>query len=303
MNITHLLYCSEIIKYQSINKAARVLFVTPSTLSSALNSVEDELGYKIVTRSRQGVKPTREGEAFFNDVQLILNIQNRWKNVTSIDTIAKVKLPLTVIPTIYHSVLPTLVSHFLSSFPQISLVTEESDIITLDKHLIDGTLKLAIRSCTKGELENLKIFVDNLDLDFTHLYTDMCCIVMNKNHPLASKENIAIKDLKHYPGIALSHPSSIRFEFSNLYPHDNVLYLNNISYILQFLLLHKNYFSFLYTLVNKSIYFSNDQLQYRPILDHPLPLDIILIHPKKDLITKEEDLLANFIIEFFAKLK
>lgn len=302
MNIAHLYYFSEIVKYRSINKAANNLFMTPSTLLSALNSLENELGYKLVNRSRQGVSPTIEGEAFFNDIQLILTMQERWKNVTHIDNRTKIQLPLGAIPAIYHSVLPQIIGDFASLYPHISIITREADILLLDKQLIDGDIRIALRSCTKFEHENLKIFTHNLGLTFSSVYSDTCSVILNASHPLAASESLHPKTLTNYPSVALSHPSALRFAFSKLYDTKVTLYLNNISYILQFLRTHPKYYSFLYNIVSKGIYFSDHTLVSVPLRDDSLPLHIVLIHPQPENMTQEEKVLVNFLESFFKDL-
>ena len=48
MNLNHLEYYVQIVKYGSITKAAKKIFISPSALIAALNSLEEELGYKLL---------------------------------------------------------------------------------------------------------------------------------------------------------------------------------------------------------------------------------------------------------------
>lgn len=62
MQINHIEYFLEVARCQSISKAAKNLFITQSTLSTSIATFENELGFKLFTRLRQGVILTPEGE-------------------------------------------------------------------------------------------------------------------------------------------------------------------------------------------------------------------------------------------------
>ena len=55
MQINHIEYFLEVARCQSISKAAKNLFITQSTLSTSIATFENELGFKLFTRLRQGV--------------------------------------------------------------------------------------------------------------------------------------------------------------------------------------------------------------------------------------------------------
>ena len=61
MTVQQLQYVLEVNKAGSITKAAKNLFISPSSISSAIASLEKELGYPIFARSWQGVELTPKG--------------------------------------------------------------------------------------------------------------------------------------------------------------------------------------------------------------------------------------------------
>lgn len=62
MNIEQFLYIVEVAKYNSLSIAAQNLHVTQSTISQSITNLENELGLKILKRSRgHGAVPTDEG--------------------------------------------------------------------------------------------------------------------------------------------------------------------------------------------------------------------------------------------------
>ena len=72
MNLNSFLYVAEIERCGSINRAAQNLYTSQSNLSTALKSLEDELGYPIFKRTSNGSVPTPEGYLFIQSAKAIL---------------------------------------------------------------------------------------------------------------------------------------------------------------------------------------------------------------------------------------
>lgn len=61
MTIQQLQYILEVNRTRSITQAAKNLYVTQAGISSAISSLEDELGFQLFARSWQGAVPTERG--------------------------------------------------------------------------------------------------------------------------------------------------------------------------------------------------------------------------------------------------
>lgn len=61
MTIQQLQYLLEVYRTGSISRAAKNLYVAQSSVSSSISGLENELGFEIFSRSRQGVHPTTQG--------------------------------------------------------------------------------------------------------------------------------------------------------------------------------------------------------------------------------------------------
>ena len=56
------------------HKAADILGLTPSAISHAISSMENELGFSVLTRSKAGVNLTNYGEQLLPYVNAVLNL-------------------------------------------------------------------------------------------------------------------------------------------------------------------------------------------------------------------------------------
>ena len=66
MTLTQLKYVLAIAKAGTINAAAKQLFISQPTLSSAVKELEAELGISLFNRTSKGVEPTADGEEFLS---------------------------------------------------------------------------------------------------------------------------------------------------------------------------------------------------------------------------------------------
>ena len=63
----------------SFHKAADILGLTPSAISHAISSMENELGFSVLTRSKAGVSLTNYGEQLLPYVTAVLNCDESLK--------------------------------------------------------------------------------------------------------------------------------------------------------------------------------------------------------------------------------
>ncbi len=62
-----------VVRHGSISGAARVLFVSQSSISRHIAKLEDFLGSKLLHRGKQGATTTKEGQVFFDQISHSLN--------------------------------------------------------------------------------------------------------------------------------------------------------------------------------------------------------------------------------------
>ena len=72
MTLNQLYYAIAISKENSLNDAAKKLFISQPSLTGAMHSLEDELGFDIFTRSKTGVTLTAKGEEFIGYAKSVI---------------------------------------------------------------------------------------------------------------------------------------------------------------------------------------------------------------------------------------
>ena len=64
MTLTQLKYATAVARASSMNEAARTLFISQPSLSTAIKELEDEIGVELFRRTNRGISVTPEGEEF-----------------------------------------------------------------------------------------------------------------------------------------------------------------------------------------------------------------------------------------------
>lgn len=130
----------ELVRTRNITKTAEHLYLSQSSVSNRLKSLEDELGSQLIVRSRghRMIQLTRQGERF-------IPVAERWKNLfeetellksTSLST-----LQLATSESTYYKILAPFLQLFFSRYSHIKVVVQicDSEKIydMLEKNLID----------------------------------------------------------------------------------------------------------------------------------------------------------------------
>jgi DNA-binding transcriptional LysR family regulator len=81
MTFSQISYILEVARYGSINKAAQAIFVSQSTISSAIKELETEFGITIFYRSSKGVELTALGRDFVTYARTLAEYKNQLENL------------------------------------------------------------------------------------------------------------------------------------------------------------------------------------------------------------------------------
>jgi len=193
MKLEHLKYIVEINDSGSISTAAERMHVSQPAVSQSVKHLEDRLKVKIFKRSRNGAQPTEVGRSIIEKAREVL------RKIDEIESIAQVQhamlegnLSLVAIPSMCMSLLPKTLSAFSTRFPKVKLEVIET-----------GTLQAA--SYVEKEIVDFGIMSRREKTDFSDrfhfdpLLVGKVMAYVSRNHDLAGKTEVSIKELIRYP--------------------------------------------------------------------------------------------------------
>ncbi len=126
-------------------RAAELAHVSQPALSAQIIEMEDNLGVKLVERSRGNTLLTRKGEAVLKHVRLVLAELDRLEQtVRRSDGLLGGLLRLGIIPTVAPYLVPRLVPHLRQAHPGIEIELKEAVTDRLVAELTEARLDLVI---------------------------------------------------------------------------------------------------------------------------------------------------------------
>ena len=203
MTLEQIRYIVEVASVGSITKAAHNLFISQPNLSTAIKNLEEELGYEIFIRSKNGTSLT------YNGIQLLhhaRSIQIQLDEIKKLDKSAKDEVKhLTVLTQINSTSMLKLVSlcedyadspfqFYYRQCPFASILRE-----IMDMKADVGVVYYPIK---KTDVVH-KLFWDN-QIEEIILDKYPLNIGVLENHPLASRDKLTLDDIADYPLIMLN---------------------------------------------------------------------------------------------------
>ncbi|QFS99056.1 HTH-type transcriptional regulator GltC [Labrenzia sp. THAF191b] len=145
MDIRQLRYFQEIVAQGSLTRAAESLHVAQPALSLHLKNMEEQLGTRLLTRSRSGVTPTEAGELLLQRARAILEDLARTEDdIRNLETdpsgIVRIGLPGTISAMVS---LPLILAA-RERFPRITLNITEAMSGFVGDWLSEGKIDLAV---------------------------------------------------------------------------------------------------------------------------------------------------------------
>ena len=117
-------------KYKSLSRAAEDFSYTPSALSHMADSLEEELGVKLLLRTRAGVSLTEEGTLLAEKMDAVLRAENELIAAASeIGGAHRSELRIATYSSISTYLLPSIVKQFKKENPSIRVSISVSDVV------------------------------------------------------------------------------------------------------------------------------------------------------------------------------
>jgi DNA-binding transcriptional LysR family regulator len=135
----------------SFNKAAQQLHLTPSAISHAIAVMEEELGFDLFHRSKNGVTLTRNGEALYPAIRAVLNSNEALQQmVAQLNGLHKGRVRLGTFNSACTYLLPGILKSFAAEFPQIDVEVLQGTYADIIDWLRTGVIDLGFLSASSA---------------------------------------------------------------------------------------------------------------------------------------------------------
>ena len=187
MDIRQLEYFQMAGKLGNITRAAERLHVSQSTVTLAIQRLEEQLGLQLFDRSQKKLILSTEGHVFWERISgILLQLDDAVAEAQQYRDLQKGKLKLGVPSMIGSFLFPELLSAFTAQYPNLQLTILEEGSKILREALERDELDLAI----------VNLHQTPPKLDTLAMTRNEFVVCLPLNHPLAARDAIEIAALK-----------------------------------------------------------------------------------------------------------
>lgn len=217
MEIQQLKGFHAVAKYKNFTIAAQKTQRTQPTISLQVKALEDELGVKLFERlGPKRVTLTPEGKIFLEITTPILQdfvlLQTKFNEARGHYHTSNVQIATHSSVMIY--LLPKIIKKFKTLYPQVKL------------SILNRTRKEILTMVENGDVDfgisSIDTYPSTLEYQIFSSYNRI--LIANKNHPIASKSNITLKDIASYPLVVPTLDSNTRKMIDAVFASEDLQY-------------------------------------------------------------------------------
>lgn len=188
MHIENLKIFSDLVESQSFSRAAKLNGITQSAVSQQLRAMEKHFNVLIVDRSQKQFRLTREGAKLYDSSKDILHLYD--KLVSELQEMKKVISGTIHLSTIYsiglHE-LPPYVKKFMQDYPSVNVRVEYRRSNLVYEDVLHNAVDLGLVAYP----------IKTRQIEIIPFMEDRLVVICSKNHPLASVNEIDLRELSN----------------------------------------------------------------------------------------------------------
>src|SRR3984893_17949390 len=200
MELRHLRYFVSVAEALSFTKAAEKLHTAQPSLTRQVKDLEEELGVRLLNRTKRLVTLTDEGRSFLGDAKRLLALAAETiESVRRLHSGEVRALNVGYVSNLFYDLLPKTLASFHESFPAVSVKLFDLSCGDQFRALEDGKLDLGF----VGLHEPVAL----RGLEFRTIASYKTVVAFPKDNPLAGKAMVELKALASMFFIGMSEAS------------------------------------------------------------------------------------------------
>lgn len=147
----------------SFSRAADTLGYSQAGLTYMMNSLESEIGLRLLDRSYSGVRLSESGRTLMPQIYRLLRVYDALNaEIRTCKQAQEATLRLAALDTVASLWVPRAIAHLKEEYPHISVSVISGSPMQVDNWLRDGSVELGVtdRKFTAGELDWTKLMDD-----------------------------------------------------------------------------------------------------------------------------------------------
>lgn len=239
MTLQQLKYLIEVANSGSMNEAAKKLYVSQPSLSSAIKELEQEFGITLFNRTNKGISLSNEGQEFLGYAKQIIEQTHLLEERYLDQTERKIKFSISCQHYSFaiSAFIELIQEYGYNEYDFTIQETRTAEIIEDVKSMKSELGILYLNDFNRKVLT--KLFREN-QLTFHSLFKAQPHVFIGKHHPLASASILSLEQLNDYPYLSFNQRNQNSFYFSeeigSTYTHKKSIQVNDRATLFNLLL-------------------------------------------------------------------
>lgn len=282
----------------SLSEAAEKLYMTQPSISKAIRELEEEVGYDILKRKKDGVAFTENGKEVLRLSKEILDNVEKIRNLKQqVDESVVGAISLAGSGYYVDKVFSLLVIPLKTKYPNLSVRVVEMFSIDTVKAAGEGRLDFGVVMMYCNDRDSLMQAIRKNGLAYENCFTDYVGIYARRSHPLHKQEHLTMRDVLRYPYVTGGSRNSVEHVYQQLaeygYDHE-VEIISNLQHRLLYLISHDA----VTTMPEEAYEGSNEwkkQLKPLHVKDFDWWCEVGLVYKPENMTPLKERLLAEML--------
>lgn len=178
------IFC-KVVEHCGFTKAANAIQYSQSAVSQTVKNLEQELGLTLLTRGKEGIHLTADGEAIFPYIQAIAHAEDALaRRQREMQGFKGSAIRIGTFTSVSRTLLPGWMVDFKRSHPGVRFILEQGEYTTISEWVKNGTVDFGFVNVDAAP-----------EMEGRLLYADEMCAVMPPDHPLTRKQVVTLEDL------------------------------------------------------------------------------------------------------------
>lgn len=192
MELRQLRYLLALAETGHVGKAAELVHITQPGLSQQIRKLEDELGIRLIERSRSGIELSPAGHVLLPFARAVLRqIQDARAALTDLDRTIRGPVVIGTLQAINIGLLPKAIARLVDANNDVQVQAVELAAIEIESGLQEGRLDLGVGF--------LPVTQNPDGFSTEHLFQEHLVLVVRRQHVLANCEYLPIARLPELP--------------------------------------------------------------------------------------------------------
>ncbi len=213
MTLNQLKYAITVANAKSLNEAARILFISQPSLSTAIKELEEEIGIELFRRTNRGISLTPEGEEFIGYARQVTEQYQLLESKYIEKAESKKKFSVSMQHyTFAVKAFVEMVKHF--GMDEYEFAVHETKTYEVIEDVKNFKSEIGILYINDFNRQVLTKLFREYNLEFHEILDCGIYVYLWRGHPLADRQEVSLEELEEYPCLSFEQGTYNSFYFA-----------------------------------------------------------------------------------------